>query len=314
MRLLQVLLLLSAVGTASAYQPDYFPLQVGNQWIYRQLGVAAGPAVVVEVTEVAIFEQKPYARVTGFPSGDAWLRLEDDGRLVAWDEQTGSPRPWLAFGADVGSPFPTEVNPCNNTGTIVNRAAEIRGPIGEFNYALEVSFTPSCADAGIVRDYYLPSIGLIQREETTIAGPRLWELVYARLGGVTYVTEPSVSFGLALSHQLSPGGPPILRARMTLRNNRLAPIKLDFSTAQRFNLVIRDADGNTVYDWALGKLFAQNTGSEEVAYEKNYVVEVPLDLAPGSYSVEAWLTTTGPRRFAATAGFEALAPNVVFNP
>jgi hypothetical protein len=45
---------------ASAQQPDYFPLQAGNQWIYRAGGTRAASALVVEITQSQVFNGQTY--------------------------------------------------------------------------------------------------------------------------------------------------------------------------------------------------------------------------------------------------------------
>lgn len=312
MRTLGVLLLLALSVTAAAYQPDYFPLQPGNQWIYVQDGVSAGEPITIVVDSFEVFDQKAYALVTGFPSGDAWLHLGDDGVLMAWDQATQSESPWVAFGAPEGEPFRSAITPCNDSGLVTSRAASIEGPVGEFHHALEVVYTSTCADAGIVTDFFLPHVGLLHRVETTIAGPRTWDLVYARLGGVTFVSEPSVSFSLALhwSDFTYSGGSGIeqvylLRARLTLRNHFVEPLTLTFPSSQRFDLTVTDESGRLVYRWSDGKGFAEVLSRETLSHgEKNYVIGIPAFLGTGRYKVEAWLTTDHPREYSASAVVE----------
>ena len=303
-------LVAGALTSAPSHHPDYFPLQPGNQWVYRQIGQIDLPPLVVAVSGVEFFNEKSWSRVTGLPSGDVLLRLEEDGRLLAYDQEAGTEHQWLVFGADECEPFDTAMDPCTGTASIASRAAEIRIPIGEFNDALQILYVPDiCADAGLAVDHYLPDVGLIRREAITIAGRRVWELVYARLGGGTYVTEPAVSFTLALSQEFQPVGPMTLRARMTLRNGRVEPILLWFPSGQRFDVAVRNAVGETVYTWSADKLFAAVVAEEELGEgERNYLVDVPLDLPPGTYVVEAWLTTR-PRQFAATASFVVPYPH-----
>ena len=287
-----------------SHPPNYFPLQPGNQWVYQRIGQIDLPPLVVAVAGAEIFNEKSWSRVTGLPSGDVLLRLEDDGRLLAYDVNSGTEHQWLAFGTDQDEPFDTAIDPCTNTARITTRAAAIRTPIGEFDDAMEILYVPDvCADVGLAVDHYLPDVGLIRRESITIAGPQVWELVYARLGGVTTVTEPSFSFTLALSQEFQPAGPMTLRARMTLRNNRVEPIPLLFPSGQRFDVQIRGPAGETVYTWSADKAFIALVTEEELGDgERNYVVDIPLELPPGTYSAEAWLATH-PRQFAATASF-----------
>ncbi|MCP5113852.1 MAG: hypothetical protein GY953_23720 [bacterium] len=306
-------LFLSLAAAAVAFQPDYFPLRVGNQWVYTRGGLGAGGPVVVEVVDVDVFDHLPFALVRGFPSGNVWLRLEEDGRLLARDPDTGDISTWVAFDAALNEPFNTTIDPCNSTGSIVSREASLTGPVGEFTTALEVAYTPACADAGVVTDLFLPYVGLTRRTVTSIAGPRTWDLVYARLGGVTFVTEPSFSVGLSVNQVRFASGdePGLLRARFNLRNVRLDPVTLTFPSSQRFDFIIRDSDGVEVYRWSDGRAFPQVITTETFAMEKNYAIETPLasgeiPFPPGTYTIEAQLTPLGPSTFSATAQFTIL--------
>jgi hypothetical protein len=310
-----VLLLLPFLlgGAGRAQAPDYFPLQVGNQWIYRPVE-GGGEPLVVEIASAGYFDGQGYVLLRGLAEGDAWLRLSEERTLYRYNRETRREEVWLAFGAATGEPFATAIHPCNPTAVIASRAARWEGPIGEFDTALEVAYPPGpCADAGLQRDYYLPYVGLIERTVTTIAGPRRYQLVYARLGGVTFVTAPELSVSLALDrHLYTPGAQPAeLLARLTVRNSRLEPLTLNFGSSQRFDLAVKDEQGREVYRWSEGKAFLLVFGSEQLGTgERNYVISVPLvsrsgaALPPGHYAVEAWVTNIAPPRLEARAGFE----------
>lgn len=310
-RLVVSALLFAGAGRAQA--PDYFPLQVGNQWIYRAVE-SGGEPLVVEISEAGYFDGRGYVLVRGLAAGDAWLRLSEERTLYRYNPETRREEVWLAFAAPTGEPFATAIHPCNPTAVIASRATRWEGPIGEFDTALEVRYPPGpCADAGLQHDYYLPYVGLIERWVTTIAGPRRYQLVYARLGGVTFVTAPELSVSLALDrHLYLPGAQPAeMLARLTVRNSRLEPLTLNFGSSQRFDLSIKDEQGREVYRWSEGKAFLLVFGSEQLGTgERNYVISVPLvsrsgaALPPGRYAVEAWVTNIAPPRLEAKAGFE----------
>ena len=58
---------------------------------------------------------------------------------------------------------------------------------------------------GVESDLFLPYVGLVQRMVQTIAGPRAYELVYARLGEIAVVTEPEVVYAVAVVGMLAVG-------------------------------------------------------------------------------------------------------------
>jgi hypothetical protein len=194
--------------------------------------------------------------------------------------------------------------------------------VGEFDRALEIDYPPSgCADAGITNEKYLAYIGLLQRTYSSIAGPRPYDLIYARVGGVTVVSERELTFSLTLdravytANLMPPVDPltsvPRMTARLTLRNTQEQPVRLTFPSGQIFDLAVRNAGGDVVLSWSANKVFPQVVTTIEVGPgEKNWVLEMQLadangrPLPEGRYTAEGWLATTGGKRYAATAGFE----------
>jgi hypothetical protein len=287
-----------------AQHPNYFPLDPGNQWVYVASGGAGGAAAqVVEVARAVESGGRWYWQYQGF-EGSLLLRTDESGNLYWLDPQTRSESRIGSF-LDDGAVFEPRPNPCRQTGRIAARNARYKGPLGEFDSALVIRYMPGmCSDAGLESEVYLPYIGLVQRTVTTIAGPRVYELVYARLGGVTVVSAPEAGFGLALNGtRLTPKD--TLIARISLRNTLPAPVRLTFPSGQLFDLAIKNEKGERVYLWSSDKAFPMVIVNLEVSGEKNFVVDVPLSLLkPGRYTVEAWLTTMGVREWSASAPLE----------
>lgn len=308
-------LVLALAGSAFALQPsDYFPLQVGNQWVYRVRGASAAQPVALAITESRDFGANLYYHTEGFGTSAVWLRLNSDGTLVAYDPDTQAERPWVAFGAAEGVTFVTDIDDCTSAGRIASRNFTANLIFGYFDTLLKVDYVPSCADAGIVSDLYLPWIGLVQRTRTTIAGPRTFELSYARIGGVTVISEPEVSLSLTVDrsvYQIGTGAAatvPSALARLTFRCTE--PVTLTFPSGQTFDLVLRNGDGEVVYRWSDGKMFTQIVRSVTFSGETNYAVSISLAdakdnaLAAGRYTLEGFLTNTHPPTYRAQVGFE----------
>jgi len=296
--------LATAAAVGCLAQPvNYFPLDVGNQWVYQVSGLAGGSSVVAGITGVVEGNGRYWAIYEGF-EGARWLRVDEAGSLYAYDPQARLEVAVAPFGNDQAT-FEPQPNPCRQTGRIVSRAAAYKGPIGEFTNALEVRYSPgACNDAGLISEVYLPWVGLVQRTVSTIAGPRVYDLTYARLGDVTVITGPEVSFGMALNPSpLAPGD--TLRVRLSLRVARSTPLRLTFPSGQLFDLAIRNSKGEQVYLWSAGKAFTMAIVNMEVQGEKNFLIEAPLaGIPPGRYTVETWLTTVGPREWAAVMPIE----------
>ncbi len=314
--MLRAFLLSAAVWTPIVAQ-DYFPLHVGNQWIYRQSGAGAGAPLVVEIPRTETVGGQAYSVVTGFPGGNVSLRMSADSTLYAYDRTTRREVVWAVFSTPEGGTYQTSIHECNRTAKVDARNAMLQLPIGEVINALVVSYPgATCADAGLSSDAFLPYLGLVRRSVITIAGPRTFELIYARVGGVTVLSEPEVSFSLTLDRLVYAGklDVPVMTARLTLRVTQAEPLTLAFSSGQVYDVVFRNDKGNEVYRWSVGKVFPLALGSLMIGPgEKNHVVAIPLlqrdgdPLPPGRYVAEAWLTTTGPKTYAASVGFDIAA-------
>jgi hypothetical protein len=316
-RLRKLLLYFATLPLLMAQQPDYFPLHLGNQWVYRQFGSIARDPLVVSISRTETANGRTYSVVRGLPDGDLYLRMAEDGTLYAYNPETGQEGVWAAFMTPEGQSYRTIVNPCNSTAVVASRNARTTVPIGELTGVLAITYPAgNCADAGLATDRFLPYIGLVERESITIAGPQYLRLIYARVGGVTVLSEPEVTFSLTLDRPQYGGEEiPAMTARLALRSTQSEPLELTFPSGQRFDLVVRNEAGVEVIRWSEGKAFTLAFGTERFGPgERNWVVRIPLSsgnarLPAGRYIAETWLTTEGPRRiYVASVGFEVLPP------
>ena len=301
---------------------DYFPLAVGNQWVYVQRGPLPGRPLAVEVTFAGQFNGLTYFELSGFAGQKAWVRQTPAGDLVQYDPASRSERLWYAFGGSEGFSWRSELPlDCVGRATVMRRAAEVRVPAGNFPGALLIGYPPHiCADAGLEMEAFAPGVGLLRRSEQTIAGPRTYELASARLNGVT-IAGPGLTFSLSIDRPvyfadfMPPLDParstPVMQARLTIRNTSSTPVTLHFSSGQRYDLAIRDESGKQVFLWSEGQAFTRALGQLELGQsEETFPVEMRLagkdgrPLPEARYKLEAWLTTSGDPVYTATVPFE----------
>lgn len=304
---------------AAAQVPEYLPLAPGNQWVYSPSGL--GAPLTAEVVRSEQFGDQTYYLLRGLPPADLWLRRLDNGAYVAYDPETKKERPWLDFSAADGVEFPTTAHPCSTTAVIKDRSYHGRFEVGEFSNVAFVQYAAGvCADAGFNSDFFLPYVGLLQRTETTIAGPRTWSLVYARINDTLVVTAPEVAAGLSIDKAVYesvdvplPGrgrAASTVRARFSIRNFGGQPLEIVFPTGQTYEFVLRDESGKTLWRWSDGQTFTQALHSESIQGEKNWAVFVPLydnkgNIFPaGRYTLEAYLATGSEPRWRAQVAFE----------
>ncbi len=310
------LVLLLAASVAAQTPPrarltpaDYFPLTVGNHWIYQQRGAGAGEPVSVEVIGAAEYDGKTYYTLAGFIIGaPIQVRQTETGDLVQYDPGSRSEKLWYAFRSGTWKPERL----CAGEATIARRDAKAPLPGGSQAQGLTIQYTPGiCADAGPTEETFAPGVGLVRRIETTFAGPREWDLIYASLNGVL-LAGPDLSFTLAIDRPVYPADPvPVMQARLTIRNTSSLPLSLPFNSGQQYDLAIRDATGRQVFLWSEGRGFVQVlTRLDLNPGEKTFVIEVKLadhtgkTFPEGRYAVEGWLTTSGGKQYSATLPFE----------
>ena len=335
-RLLVTLALLGAAALAQAQLPprsralqlrrpaNYVPLAVGNSWTYAVEGRAASGTVTVRVTESVGAAGRQYFQLEGFTPQPALVRVGSQGRLWEFRSDSGTEHLWYDFGAAEGTIWRPELpHPCLGAAKLAFRHSDATVPAGDFDDVLVIRYgTTNCADAGIQEEVFAPNVGLIRRTETTIAGPRSMVLTEARVGS-RVIRSSAVSFSLSIDQPvyfpnlMPPVTPeravPLMRARMTIRNDTNFPLRLIFPSGQRFDLVIRDSSGQEIYRWSATRLFTQEMGTLELSPgEKTFSADIPLGqqagrpLPQGSYVAEAWLTTADSSAYRASVGFEIL--------
>ena len=282
--------------TLPAAAADYFPLAVGNQWIYRAEGALGKETVVTEVRGTEEVAGQQYFVYQGIDGQTVRLRLNDQGQLILL-RTDGTEGLWADFTADR---YDAAFEQCTGAATVEARDSKIELGKRTFTDGLTVRYSPaSCADAGITREAFVPGVGLAEREVTTFGGPRIYRLTYARVGGLALFGGAEHSFRLSLD-RLVYEREFEFNARMTLENSTDQPLNLRFSSGQTFDVYIKDARGNRVYTWSATRLFIAVMREETVEGEKNWTATDRLRLEPGGYTMEAVLTTVGGKAYSAT--------------
>lgn len=127
-----------------------------------------------------------------------------------------------------------------------------------------------------------------------------WPTLGSDLQGV-----PAFTVSLATDKPAYQPGQPI-RITFEVTNRGDKTVRLAFSSAQRFDVVIENAGGNQVWRWSAGRMFAQMLGQEILGPERRsltYEATFTGALSPGPYRIKAWLTeATG--AVSATLGIE----------
>jgi hypothetical protein len=162
----------------------------------------------------------------------------------------------------------------------------------------------ACADAGHESEQFAENIGMVRRVLTTFAGPRTYDLIYARVGNQVVSAGNVGSFTVTATR--SSGGW-LATVRVDLPAG--TAVKLSYPSSQRYDARLRDADGNILWTWSADKLFALVYQELLIYGGHSATIEVPQPPAipegPHFYTIEAWLTNADHEpRFAAVTGVQ----------
>jgi hypothetical protein len=276
---------------------DYFPLVAGSQWVYR--GSFGGESLSIKVGSERQLNGRTYHEVQGYTNETLLVRQPEPGIYVYWDEKSKQDALLINFdGLEYASPS----SECQQQGKAEGRALSYEGPLGKFDNAKEIRFFGGvCADAGTTKEVYVPNAGMVRRSVTSFTGERNFDLVYAQIGGVTYLSDAQVSFGISVT-VLSPEQ---LAARLVLTNKSGRDIVLEFPSGQRYDFQVKDARGEVVYTWSATRLFpavlGQVTVKDELVWIETFSAGI---LRPGQYSLEGRIANSDPKRYSSSVGFE----------
>jgi len=299
-------------GALPAQTANYFPLDTGDIWLFRSVTInpqTHGLDTDFQTMRVRSAEKigdRDYFDVSYFGRELILRSNPATGEVVQYDRATGAELPWLSLSLPVGATFPTTLNRCPTQGQIISRTGQVAIPDGDPTDVVQIDFNATCPDAGATRQYYAPNVGLIRSEETSIYGPRVYRLVYYRVG-TTIGADPEVSFSMGLnSAPHFQGG--LLGVRLSLRNASFQGMLLHFPSSQSFDFQIRNDQGDIVYTWSRDKSFAAIFRNEKLgsSSELAFGISVPLDnFAPGHYIARGFLTTD-PVQYVAEIGFDVI--------
>jgi hypothetical protein len=247
--------------------PDFFPLEVGNHWVYERSGATGSTTWEAQVTASAGSDHgHDYVLLSGyFPGPDRAVRAERSGLVAERLDGSWHDALWYMLRAPVGIPWRLELAPLPPVNPIADcidgawlhvrsRHETVRVPAGEFEDVVRVDFETRCADSGIVSEWFASGVGLIRREEQSFAGPVVSELVIAELGGGplpagVYSTALLLDAPVFVNNKMpGPALPewPTVRGAIVVANAGEMPVELTFSGCKSVLVTLTDEAGNTV--------------------------------------------------------------------
>ena len=113
----------------------------------------------------------------------------------------------------------------------------------------------------------------------------LWLTAY----GNTTSEERNMNYGISMSidkMSYSVGEP--IKMTFKIFNYKEENIVFYFNTSQRYDFIIEDEEGNEIWRWSEGRMFAQMLGEETLGLTNSeiiYIAEYTDKLSPGYYKV-----------------------------
>ena len=313
-----VLLASACLLSRAADLPDYFPLDVGDQWIYR---ATTGTAFyTVSVNRAVTLQDQTYFGVTTGDGPEALLRNDGAGHVYRFEASTGSETLLYDFtqgvssGIQLGVPY------------TITRNGPYTGPIGTFSSLLLLGRIDTLQES---QQGFLPYIGRVYgltrftSGSASLVPAQVENLVYARLGGITVVTSRDWSFSLSSDRPVYnlgfgntedcqttnfPGQTataaayrPCLLARVAFHLSGSDPVPLLFPTGQIFELELRNASGEVVYRLSDHRVYDPKPTEIDLGPgERNFTEVIPLYTEAASAAVR-WLPAGKYRLFARLA-------------
>jgi hypothetical protein len=245
----------------------YFPLRDGYRWVYQKNGPTGTSTWQVSVAEAAQSTTRPhlYALSGYFPGPRRLVHSDIGGRVTEADFFGNGEYLWYQLGAMPGTTWELEWAPSpvmmpiigcipGSKLQVIARDETVTVPAGQFHGVVHVEFHPPCTEAGITEEWFAPGVGLVRRNETTIAGPVTSELVEAELGPVVlplapYATTLSLTTPHYINNFMSPvdlGPLLVVRGSFTVRNSTDTPLDLTFPSCASATIRVENGDGKTV--------------------------------------------------------------------
>jgi hypothetical protein len=298
---------------------SYFPLRVGNEWVYavasqveRSEWRAAVTGRKVAANGAAYFE------LAGYFGPTRLVRSGMRSTVSEFNPDGDRDNLWYLLGAPVGTSWELVLEPLPTLGPVADcvggskallasRTEVVRVPAGEFRDVVRVDYRAPCVDAGLASEYFAPGLGLVKRVEQTFAGPRVSELLRARVGDAELPRLPYASaLELDSPHYVNnlmpiigPDALPVLRGAYVLRNRTPLPVELVFSGCKSVSVRVLNEAGEVVARGrgddggccACDNVFRFTLANDVLALPFAFRLATPegRPLADGRYSVEATL-------------------------
>ncbi len=304
MTLFKTAIVAISLHSCALFATDYLPLQAGNTWTYRE--ATTGQTFNIRVGQPVDIAGHQYYDLVGYTATDLLVRIDETfGSLVYWDNDRNQEFLLTSFEQFEGGHWEAPFRPCpDQDGQGQLKLANHNGPAGPIAGVLDIEYRViGCADLGVLEEQYADHLGMLRRVVSSIAGPRIFDLIAAHVGSITIDAAPTAGFTVSLGTPTSAGTVP---ATFHLRVNSNSPLLLSFASGQEYDFALRNSEGATLWRWSTGQTFVQAQHQRLVADDWTATVDIPWPttsagaLQPGDYTVVALVTNYDASPIAAT--------------
>ncbi len=252
--------------TAKTELASYFPLRVGDQWVYQRTSAAQHGEWRADVTgRVTAANGRVYHTLAGYFGPVRLVRTNSRNAVMEFNPDGPSDNLWYLLGGPVGATWEIQLEPqptaspaadciSGSKATIGSRSEVIRVPAGEFRDVVRVDYRSLCADAGLNSEWFAPGVGLVRREENSFVGPVVSELVSAEVGDISlprlpYLTALTLDRPLYYNNLMPSPVPdpiPTVRGSFVLRNRTSSPVDFLFGGCKSVSLKVVNEAGDVL--------------------------------------------------------------------
>ncbi|WP_223669641.1 BsuPI-related putative proteinase inhibitor [Kangiella shandongensis] len=247
---------------------------------------------------------KQYSNFLG--KKNAWLWVSSDGQQLYWKNDDGSKQLLVDFDDTIGTKYDVQIGGCTHSATLAQKGGTVTSSAGQFEDAVQLSFSGYCFDEGLESAWFVPQIGLVRWNQDSILGSVAFELQHAKVDGMTVPNHKGLELTAQFpSEPIIGGQQSTVEAYITLRNHSERTVSLDFRSGQTFDIYLYDEHDQLVQQWSRDRMFTQALQTIDIqpGEVKRFGDEVelidqngkPLDIGTyrlkveivGSYSPEA---------------------------
>ena len=230
---------------------------------YKTYQNSHNDTVSMSVIESVGANWKQYSNYLG--KAEQWIWLSNDNTQLYWYSPENGSQLLLNSGDRVGTQYEVDIDGCTDRATVAAKNRSINLTSGSYDDVTRLDFSGYCFDAGLKSAWFVSQLGLIKWTEDSLLGEVEFELAHAKVNGMSIPNHQGIELSAqfpAETIMLNEQGS--VEAAVTLINHSDAPMTLDFTSGQTFEIYLYNEKDTLVSLWSTGKMFTQALHSLEI--------------------------------------------------